>query len=244
MRKALLITAAVTAAATATAGCSRTRAESGGPTVQRDYPVGAFDEVEVAGPYEVQVRTGSSPSASASGPETTIERLVVEVKGGKLLIHPRKEKKWWGNWGGSHGTATVQVTVPSLKAAAIAGSGGLAIDQIKGASFEASVAGSGDLNVESLEVEALTVSIAGSGDVRARSGQARKADYNIAGSGGIDARGVRAESAAVSIAGSGSINAQATGTADVSIIGSGDVDLTGGAKCSVSKAGSGNVRCS
>jgi len=244
MRKALLIIAAVSAAATATAGCGKNRAESGGPTVQRDYPVGAFEEIEVAGPYEVQVRTGSTPSVSASGPERMIERLVVEVKGGKLLIHPRDEKTWWGNWGGSHGSATVQVTVPTLKAAAIAGSGGIAIDQVRGASFDASVAGSGDLAIESLEVQELSVSIAGSGDVRARSGQARSADYNIAGSGGIDARGVRSETADVSIAGSGSVSAQATGTADVSIMGSGDVELTGGAKCSVSKAGSGTVRCS
>lgn len=244
MRKALLITAAVSSAAIATAGCGRNRAESGGPTVERNYPVGAFQQIEVAGPYEVQVRTGSNPSVSASGPEKMIERLVVEVKGDKLLIHPRNEKRWWSNWGSSHGSATIQVTVPSLKAAAIAGSGGIAIDQVKGASFAASVAGSGDLNVELLDVQDLTVSIAGSGDVRARSGQARKADYSIAGSGGIDARGVRSEAAEVSIAGSGSVSAQATGTADVSIMGSGDVDVTGGAKCSISKAGSGDVRCS
>ncbi|HET9459366.1 MAG TPA: head GIN domain-containing protein [Sphingomicrobium sp.] len=244
MRKALLIIATVSAAATATAGCGKNRAENGGPTVQRNFPVGAFEEIEVAGSYEVQVRTGSNPSVSASGPEKMIERLVVEVKGGKLLIHPRSEKKWWGNLGGSHGKATVQVTVPMLKAAAIAGSGGIAIDQVRGASFDASVAGSGDLAIESLEVQELSVSVAGSGDVRARSGQARSVDYSIAGSGGIDARGVRSETADVSIAGSGSVSAQATGTADVSIMGSGDVELTGGAKCSVSKAGSGNVRCS
>ncbi|MFP5328948.1 MAG: head GIN domain-containing protein [Alphaproteobacteria bacterium] len=244
MRKVLLITTAVTAAATATAGCGRDRAETGGPTVQRTYPVGAFEEIEVAGPYDVQVRTGDNPSVAASGPEKVIEKLVIEVKGDKLLIHPSKERKWWGSWGSSHGSAKIQVTVPSLKGAAIAGSGGIAIDKVKGASFDASVAGSGDLSIESLEVEGLNVSVAGSGDVRARSGQVRSADYSIAGSGDIDARGVRSETADVSIAGSGSVAAQATGTADVSIMGSGDVELTGGAKCSVSKVGSGDVRCS
>lgn len=225
------------------AGCSQTRAENGGPTVQRNYQVGAFERIEVAGPYVVEVRTGSAPSVSASGPEKLIERLVVEVKGGRLMIHPRREKSMWRGWS-SNGTAKIQVTTQALRAATIAGSGGIRVDRVTGDSFEGSVAGSGDLDVESIDVQSLKLSIAGSGDVRARSGQSRTAEYSIAGSGDIDAKGVRSESAAVSVAGSGSINAEATGTADVSIMGSGDVVLTGGAKCSVSKAGSGDVRCS
>lgn len=234
---------AIAAVAITLAGCGQTRAEDGGPTVQRNYQVGAFERIEVSGPYEVEVRTGAAPSVSASGPERLIERLVVEVKGDRLLIHPRREKSLWRGWS-SHGTARIRVTTQTLRAAAIAGSGGMKVDQVTGATFEGSVAGSGDLDLASVEVQSLKLSIAGSGDVSARSGQSPNAEYSIAGSGDIDARGVRSDSAAVSIAGSGSINAEATGTADVSIMGSGDVVLTGGAKCSVSKAGSGDVSCS
>ena len=237
------IGSAIAAIAITLGGCGQTRAEDGGPTVQRNYEVGAFERIDVAGPYEVEVRTGGAPSVSASGPEKLIERLVVEVKGDRLLIHPRRDNSMWRGWS-SHGTAKIQVTTQALRAAAIAGSGGVKVDQVRGTTFEGSVAGSGDLELNSVEVQSLKLSIAGSGDVRARSGQSRDAKYSIAGSGDIDARGIRSESAAVSIAGSGSINAEATGTADVSIMGSGDVVLTGGAKCSVSKAGSGDVRCS
>ena len=241
MRKAIGIPLAATAVILA--ACGQTRAEDGGPTVQRNYQVGGFERIEVAGPYEVEVRTGGSPSVSASGPEKLIERLVVEVKGDRLLIHPRREKSMWRGWS-SDGTARIIVTTQALRAAAIAGSGGITVDQVRGAAFEGSVAGSGDLQVGSVDVQSLKLSIAGSGDIRAGSGQSRSAEYSIAGSGDIQAGGVRSESAAVSISGSGSINAEATGTADVRIMGSGDVELTGGARCSVSKAGSGEVRCS
>lgn len=240
MRKAVLIGVA---AAMAAGGCGQSRAQDAGPTVQRSFQVGAFERIEVAGPYDVRVRTGSAPSVSGSGPEKLMERLVVEVKGDRLLIHPRKERSMF-NWSSTRGTATLDVTVPMLRAASIAGSGEVSVDRISGERFDGSVAGSGDLSLDSLEVQALTLSIAGSGDVRARSGQAQSVDYSIAGSGDIDARGVRAGTAALSIAGSGRINGQANGTAAVSIMGSGDVELTGGAKCTVSKAGSGNVRCS
>lgn len=229
-------------AALAAAACGQSRAHGGGATVQRSYQVGAFQSIEVAGPYEVEVVTGRAPSVSASGPEKLIERLVVEVKGNRLLIHPRKEQGF--NWSRSRGTAKVQVTAPMLRAAAIAGSGGISVDRISGDSFEGSIAGSGGLRVGSIEVKSLKLSIGGSGDATARSGRAGNAEYSIAGSGQINAQGVRAGTAAVSIAGSGSVNGQATGTANVSIMGSGDVSLSGGAKCSVSKMGSGEVRCS
>jgi hypothetical protein len=229
-------------AALAAAGCGRLHAEDGGPSVDRNYQVGAFQSIEVAGPYEVEVRTGGAPSVSASGPDKLIERLVVEVKGDRLLIHPRKQNGF--NWSGSRGTAKVQVTAPMLRAAAIAGSGGLMVDRITGDRFEGSIAGSGDLRLQTVEVQSLKLSIGGSGSVEAGRGRARNADYSIAGSGGIDARAMRADTASISIAGSGSVNGQATGSADVSIMGSGDVSLTGGARCNVSKMGSGEVRCS
>jgi len=239
MRLASLI--AIAAAAVA-AACGQTRAEDGGASVQRNYPVGGFQRIEVAGPYDVEVRTGSAPSVSASGPEELIERLVVEVEGDRLLIRPRKESGF--NWSRSRGTARVQVTAPMLRAASIAGSGGIAVDRISGDRFEGSIAGSGDLRLGSIEVQSLKLAIGGSGDVQARAGRTRSAEYSIAGSGGIEAQGVRADTASISIAGSGSVNGQATGNAQVRIMGSGDVSLSGGAKCTISKMGSGDVRCS
>ena len=242
MRKALLIGAA--AAVTATAGCGRSHAEGAGPMVQKNYPVGNFTQVEVAGPFDVAVHTGAAPSVSAKGNEKLLERLVVEVKGDKLVIHPESKNGWFHWGGGDSGKANIAITVPAISGATLAGSGGIVIDSVKGDAFDGSVAGSGDLTLDSVEVQSLKLVIAGSGDVRAKSGQTASANYKIMGSGDIDARSVRAQSAEVSIAGSGSINGQATTAATVKIMGSGDVTITGGAKCSISKAGSGNVNCS
>lgn len=242
MRFAMLI--GIAAGTVAASACGQSRAEDGGATVQRQYPVGGFQAIEVAGPYEVTVRTGGAASVSASGPERMIERMVVEIKGDRLLIHPRKERGVTIQNFRSREPVRVEVSVPMIRAGSVAGSGGMTVDRIDGSNFHGSVAGSGDLRLGSVTVGKLKLAVAGSGDVEARSGQAQSVEYNIAGSGDIDANGVRAQTAAVSIAGSGNIQGQASGTASVSIMGSGDVKLTGGAKCSVSKMGSGNVRCS
>lgn len=211
-----------------------------GPEVTRSYQVGAFDKIAVAGPYEVKVVTGGQPGVSAKGGENLLAETDVVVEGDTLKIKPKKRKGF--RWGWSDGKAVFTVNATALRGAAIAGSGGIAVDKVAG-DFDGDVAGSGALNLASVAGGKIKLAIAGSGDVSA-AGKADSVDLSIAGSGDINAGGLAAQTADVSIAGSGTITANASGTADVSIMGSGDVELTGGAKCNVSKHGSGDVRCS
>lgn len=211
-----------------------------GPQVSRNYQVGAFEKIAVAGPYEVNVVTGGQPGVSATGGENLLSETDVVVENGTLKIMPKKRKGVRWNWT-NNGKAVFTVNASALRKAAIAGSGGINIDKVAG-DFEGDVAGSGDLRLASVAGGAVKLSIAGSGDVTA-AGKADSVDLSIAGSGDINAGGLATRAAEVSIAGSGSVSANASTTADVSIMGSGDVDITGGAKCNVSKHGSGNVRC-
>lgn len=242
MRKS--IAAAAIAASAATGACGHARGEDAGPDVSRSYKVGNFDQVEVGGSYEVRVHTGAGPSVSAKGPQKIIDELIVEVRGGKLVVHPKRHS-WWrsGGWRGNHRVA-LEINVPQLRGAVLAGSGRMDVDRVQGDRFEGQIAGSGDLRVGSVDVALLKLGIAGSGNVNPGTGKARNAEYNIAGSGEMDARNVATQDIKVVIAGSGDIKAHATGAAEVHIAGAGDVDVTGGAKCTVKKAGSGNVRCS
>lgn len=242
MRKS--IAAAIVVATTATSGCSQAHDGGPGPTVSRNYQVGNFQEIEVAGPYDVTVRTGGNPGVSAQGGQKLLDKTIVTVQGDKLVIHPQEHRGFSLFHFGTRGNAKFVVTVPQLAAATIAGSGDIHLDHARGASFNGAVAGSGGLDIEDVQVHSFKLSIGGSGSAKARGGKAEMSDYSIGGSGDIDAGGVQAQQAKVSIAGSGSIKANATGIADVSIMGSGDVDVSGGAKCTINKAGSGDVHCS
>ncbi len=241
MNKAIAI--GLMAAAATTASCGQARGDAG-PSVSRSYTVGSFDRIEVAGPYKVEVRTGADPAVRAEGPERRMERMIVEVRGGELRISSERQRGHNFGWGNGGDTVRVVVTVPSLREAAIAGSGEIRIDSVRGERFAGKIAGSGELTVDSVEVADLAIGVAGSGEAAVRRGQAQKVKYEIAGSGDIDGRGVQAETAEVSIAGSGNVAGHASATANVKIAGSGDVEITGGARCTVSKHGSGDVRCS
>ena len=234
----------VAAAALALGGChvgANAEDKDAGPMVSRNYQVAAFDRIEVAGPFNVNVVTGAKGGISASGNQALLDETDVIVENGVLKIMPKKKKGLRWGWS-SKGKATFTVNAAALKGASIAGSGIIAVDKIAG-DFDGDVAGSGDMKLASVAGGKVKLAIAGSGDVQA-AGKADSVDIEIAGSGGVDAKSLATRTASVSIAGSGTVSAQASQTADVSIAGSGDVDITGGAKCTVDKAGSGDVRCS
>ena len=231
------------AAAALLAGACHFNAEAenrdAGPEVTRNYQVGAFDRIAVAGPYDVNVVTGGQGGITAKGGENLLEETEVVVENGTLKIQPKKKKGIRWNW--NNGKAVFTVNAAALQGAAIAGSGAVNVDKVAG-DFEGEVAGSGDLRVAQIAGGKVKFDVAGSGEVEA-SGKADSVGISIAGSGDINVGGLASRTADVSIAGSGNVQANASDTASVSIMGSGDVEIRGGAKCTVSKAGSGNVRC-
>jgi hypothetical protein len=240
MRKSI---AAVVVASAALAGC-QARHEDGGPTVSRNYQVGNFQQIEIAGPYDVEIRTGGTASVSAQGPEKMIERLEVAVEGNKLVIRSQHHGGWFHFGFSSRGNVHFVVTVPQLESASLLGSGDMKIDKVQGQSFEGAITGSGDLSIATVDVQSLKLSTTGSGGMKAGAGKAQSAEYEISGSGDVDASAVDSAQIKASIAGSGDIKAHGSGTANVDIMGSGDFYVTGGAKCQVSKAGSGDAHCS
>ncbi len=206
---------------------------------ERNFTVTGFDELEVAGPFDVVVNVGKAVSVRAVGEAKDLDRLKVEVEGRELEIGTKDRR--WNDWSRSQ-PIKIFVTVPALKEVSLAGSGDVQVDRVRGESFSGSIAGSGNLTIAAVNATTASFSIAGSGDLVA-SGSCRTASVSIAGSGDVNIGGLRCQSLSAKIAGSGGINANATQTAKVSIMGSGDVTVSGGAKCDVNKMGSGSVRC-
>ena len=128
----------------------RSHVEDDGPSIDRDFEIGDFERLDVAGPMDVEVRTGATASVQASGPEWALENLRVEQQDDRLLI---------GCEGDIDSDVTVVVTVRRLAAARLSGSGDVSIDSIKGDAFECSSSGSGDLSVDEIDVQTLKLAI-------------------------------------------------------------------------------------
>jgi hypothetical protein len=216
------------------AGCGGSQAEP----ARRDFQVGGFDRITLAGSPDVVVAVGGRPSVRAEGDADAIERLEIAVVDGALRIGMRPGS---GSWGGHRGV-TVHVTVPALQAASIEGSGDMRIDRVEGPRFVGQIGGSGDLDVAALRVGEASFAVRGSGAIRA-AGAAARATLSVAGNGDLSLGGFEAGDAVISLAGSGDIVLRATRTAAIQLNGSGDVTIAGPARCTITKTGSGDVRC-
>ena len=87
-----------------------------GTSVSRSYQIGAFDRIEVAGPYEVKVATGGTPGASATGGEKLLDETEVVVEGNVLKIRPKKRTGIHWGWS-KRGKAEFTVTTAMLHGA-------------------------------------------------------------------------------------------------------------------------------
>ena len=95
MRKS--IAAALIAASSATAACSHERDEDGGPAVSRRSRSGISPRSRRRG--RSTSRSAPAPTRGAgAGNQKLVEKLVVEVKGDKLVIRP-EERHGWFHWG-------------------------------------------------------------------------------------------------------------------------------------------------
>ena len=205
-----------------------------GNDVSKEIKLDPFNSIGLSIPADVILMQGSPQKVEIEAESNIINNIKTKVQDGsweiKFKDHVRKHEK-----------ITIYITIPELKAIAIAGSGDV---MTKGEftgmdNLALSVAGSGDMKLEG-EAQSLDVSIAGSGDVIMR-GSANKVSVSIAGSGDVNLQDLNAGGCDVSIAGSGNCKVKTDGSLDVSIVGSGDVYYTGGAQVHSSVMGSGNV---
>jgi hypothetical protein len=194
---------------------------AGAQAAARNFPASRFDRIQSNVPFDVRVHTGAAPSVRAQGPQQALDRLVVEVANGELVI---------------------DVTVPMLNAAMLNGPGDMTIDRVQARSFAGTLHGPGNLTVGALDTGDVTLALDGPGDIT-MTGRAATAHITLRGPGDVRAGGLTVRDATVSLTGPGDITLNATGSVNGSLSGPGDITIRGGARCSISKHGPGDVTC-
>jgi len=179
---------------------SSSRAEGSGVTAIQARDVPAFHSVELAGGNNVVVHVGERQSVVVKADDNLLHRVTTKVQSGTLVV---------GNTPGSITTKSpmsVEVTVPTLNALTLAGSGNIVVTGIK--------------------AESLTVALSGSGNVTG-SGTATLVGVTLDGSGNVWFTGVAAKSVHAVLSGSGNIFVTATKSVDASVPGSGTISYAG-----------------
>jgi hypothetical protein len=204
---------------------------------ERTLSVTTFDRVRVDGPYKVKVATGVSPFAKVSGSAAAIDGVSVDQQGRTLIVRANPS-----SWGGAYpgegrGPVEVLVGTPDLSAVWVNGSGSLAVDRVKGLSFDLSVQGSGSAAIASAAVDQLKIGISGAGSV-AIAGTAPKLTAIVRGTSTLDASALASKDVTVGAEGPSQVRVNASNTAKVDARGVASVEVAGGAACTVKAEGS------
>lgn len=216
------------------------RTVEAGPVTTQSYDLKGFTGVKVAGPDDVTIRRGDAFAITAKGPKGVIDELEIKLDGDMLSIG-RKNSGF--SFSGDDNDVEIAITMPTLRAVRLTGSGEIDADAVDGDAVEAVVTGSGDLKVAALNGKSAKLTVSGSGDIEVGGGTIGSGDFDVTGSGNIDAGGLSATTLDVSITGSGDVDAKASGSAEIAILGSGDATIGGGGKCSTRTMGSGTATC-
>ena len=206
-----------------------------GNVVTKTRNVSEYDQIAVAGSFDVKLVAGKEGKLTIKVEENLLEYLITEVKDGKLKIK-------WEKGVNINTTKELLVTVPfeDIDAVSLAGSGDVfSEDTIKTDNLKVALAGSGDVQLI-INATSISSAISGSGDIKLK-GSSENLKCAIAGSGDINGYELVSNNVEVSIAGSGDIKVNAKENLKARISGSGDVYYRGNPRQDVKVSGSGSV---
>lgn len=205
----------------------------------RNFGITDFQKVRVDGPYAVKLSTGIAPFARASGSQAALDRVAIEVRGNTLVVHSNLDS--WGGYPGENvGPVTIELGTHDLSAAWLNGSGTLAIDRVKGLSFDLSVQGSGGSQIGKMAVDQLNVSVVGTASARL-AGAAAKMTAVIRGISSLDASALVTRDATIGADGAATIAANVSNSVTVDATGPATVRLGGHPSCTLRVSGSASV---
>lgn len=205
----------------------------------RNFTISSFDRVRVDGPFKVRFAVGVAPFARANGSAQALDALAIDVQGRTLVIHVNRSS-WGGYAGQSAGPVEISLGSHELTAAWLNGSGSIAIDAVKGLSFDLSVMGSGSASIDRVTVDQLRVGLGGAATARLAGSALRMTAY-ARGNASLDATALLTKDVVITADGPSVVKATVSDTAKVDAIGVAAVMLDGRPSCIVRAKGSATV---
>lgn len=207
-----------------------------GKVVTEKRTTALYDEIKVAGFYDVDLIAGAEGQITIEGEENLLPYVIIESENNILNIYTKKGYNIQTNK-----KVLIKVPFESLNKISLVGSGDLnSKNTIKSDKLEIKLTGSGDMNLD-IDAKSSEISLAGSGDMVVK-GKSEDLTSKVAGSGNIDAFDLISKNADVAVAGSGDLKVFCTENLKARVAGSGDITYKGNPKTKDTKtAGSGDI---
>ncbi|MTI40551.1 head GIN domain-containing protein [Fulvivirga lutimaris] len=202
--------------------------------------VSSFDGISLGSSGTLFLTIGSEQKVELKGKSSVIEDIITEVRGSTLIIKQRNSSGWF-SWSSSE-DFDVYVTVPSIEALDVSGSGRIyGKSKIASSRLDLGVSGSGRMEID-VDASMIEASVSGSGRITV-DGKGKDLEIHISGSGSVDAEHLAVENVEARISGSGRCEVNVSKSIDARISGSGSVYYKGDPdKVNSNTSGSGRVK--
>ncbi|MCA1653817.1 MAG: GIN domain-containing protein [Sphingomicrobium sp.] len=205
----------------------------------RNFSVVSFDRVRIDGPYRVTLATGVAPFASATGSPQALDGVAIDVQGRTLIVHANPSS-WGGYPGAGRGPVEISIGTHELNAAWVNGSGSLAIDGVKGLSFDLSVQGAGSASIGQVDVDQFRLGLAGAASAKLV-GRAPRLTAIVRGTSALDGSDLAVKDATVGADGPAIVKLAVSNSIKVDAMGTATVSLAGSPACTIKTTGSASV---
>jgi hypothetical protein len=171
--------------------------------IEKELAVGAFEELQTGGAFDVVIGVGKSRKIIARGDRQAVERLRTSVSDGKLKIwqdyNPKRNYKE---------PSRLKVTINIEKLTSIA------------------LRGAGDITAYNLDAKDFAVNMSGAGDVKLF-GTCATLTASLSGAGDLDAAGLKCKSVSAKVYGVGDMSVSASESVTGGVSGVGDLVVFG-----------------
>lgn len=211
--------------------------------IERRLLVGSFENIQLIGDINVDVQTGKSPSAIASGDKRVLESLRLERVGTTLRV---RLQDIINNEKGVPITAPLKLVLgtQAIKDMTVSGNGALKVSEVKTPNAARMlIAGNGSVSIGKLAADQFTADINGNGKITIGSGTTRDARVTIDGAGTFDGASLKMRKLRLEHIG----NAISTATVDegteIYNRGTGNITIGGKGTCFIKQAGGAAINC-
>ena len=217
--------------------CSSYSSGMNGELKKEKRDVGAFESIGLGISADLYLKQGSISEVIIEAEEDFLEKIITEVKNGKLIIRLDDKKI------SKYPRAKIYITNPVISGLSVSGSGDIIAESVvKTDEIDLRISGSGDINIDDLVADKATVGISGSGNIALGGSQnLGNLDLSISGSGTLEAEKLETENFKAKISGSGSCHINVQSTLYASISGSGKIYYIGNPQIDANISGSGKI---
>jgi hypothetical protein len=193
----------------------------------KKYKVGNFNSLEIGNEFEVHIFKGNTYSISATGTESNIEDLEVQVVGSTLEVSIDYKLSKWITWSSGNSKIVLNITMPRLKDAEFSGAAKVMLEGFVDEE-EMTLHGSGAVKLISTKLVAdkLTLDLSGASKIEMK-GQVLKLSIDLSGASHLDLTEMIARDADVDASGAShvelnvqkSLRVEASGASKITYLG-------------------------